>query len=137
MTLTRTLKIALRALRRNVMRAVLTTLGIMIGVGAVIAMTNIGEGSSAMIRRTIASMGANNFLIFPGTAASGGVSFGAGSSLTLTPTDCDAIIRECPEQSGLRTHYSQRVTDDSRIRVSVVAAVACPLNARIAASNVG
>jgi len=95
-TLTRTLKIALRALRRNVMRAVLTTLGIMIGVGAVIAMTNIGEGSSAMIRRTIASMGANNFLIFPGTAASGGVSFGAGSSLTLTPGDCDAIIRECP-----------------------------------------
>jgi ABC-type antimicrobial peptide transport system permease subunit len=96
MTLGRTLKIALRALRRNVMRAVLTTLGIMIGVGAVIAMTNIGEGSSAMIRRTIASMGANNFLIFPGTAASGGVSFGAGSSLTLTPQDCDAIIRECP-----------------------------------------
>jgi len=96
MTLTRTLKIALRALRRNVMRAVLTTLGIMIGVGAVIAMTNIGEGSSAMIRRTIASMGANNFLIFPGTAASGGVSFGAGTSLTLTPQDCDAIIQDCP-----------------------------------------
>ena len=96
MTLTRTLKVALRALRRNVMRAVLTTLGIMIGVGAVIAMTNIGEGSSAMIRRTIASMGANNFLIFPGTAASGGVSFGAGSSLTLTPQDCEAIVRECP-----------------------------------------
>jgi len=96
MTLGRTLKIALRALRRNVMRAVLTTLGIMIGVGAVIAMSNIGQGSSEMIRRSVASMGANNMLIFPGAAATSGVSFGAGSAMTLTPQDCDTIIRDCP-----------------------------------------
>jgi len=96
MNFARTLKTAFRALRRNVMRAVLTTLGIMIGVGAVIAMTEIGQGSSAMIQKTVASMGANNLLIFPGTAASGGVSFGAGSTLTLTPQDCDAVINDCP-----------------------------------------
>jgi ABC-type antimicrobial peptide transport system permease subunit len=92
----RTLRTALRALRRNIMRSILTTLGIIIGVAAVIAMTEIGEGSSSAIQRTISSMGANNLLVMPGTAASGGVSFGAGSVMTLTPEDCDAIIRECP-----------------------------------------
>jgi ABC-type antimicrobial peptide transport system permease subunit len=92
----RTLKTALRALRRNVMRAGLTTLGIVIGVAAVIAMMEIGNGSSAAIQRTIASMGANNILAMPGTAASGGVSFGAGSVMTLTPQDADAIARDCP-----------------------------------------
>jgi len=92
----RTIRTALRALRRNPMRAMLTTLGIIIGVAAVIAMMEIGEGSSKAIQRTIASMGANNLLVMPGTAASGGVSFGAGSVMTLTPQDCEAIIRECP-----------------------------------------
>jgi ABC-type antimicrobial peptide transport system permease subunit len=92
----RTIRTALRALRRNPMRAMLTTLGIIIGVAAVIAMMEIGEGSSKAIQRTISSMGANNLLIMPGTAASGGVSFGAGSVMTLTPQDCEAIIRECP-----------------------------------------
>jgi ABC-type antimicrobial peptide transport system permease subunit len=92
----RTIRSALRALRRNPMRAALTTLGIIIGVAAVITMMEIGKGSSAAIQRTISSMGANNLLIHPGTAASGGVSFGAGSVMTLTPQDCDAVLRECP-----------------------------------------
>ena len=96
MTLTRTLTTALRALRRNIMRAFLTTLGIVIGVGAVIAMMEIGHGSSTAIQKTVASMGANNLTVFPGTAASGGVSWGSGSIMTLTPQDCEAIIRECP-----------------------------------------
>ena len=69
----------MRALRRNPMRAALTTLGIIIGVAAVIVMMEIGKGSSAAIQRTIASMGANILLIHPGAAASGGVSFGGGS----------------------------------------------------------
>ena len=93
----RTIRTALHALRRNVMRSILTTLGIIIGVAAVIAMMEIGHGSSAAIQSTIASMGANNLLIMPGTAASGGVSFGAGSVMTLKPEDCDAILRECPD----------------------------------------
>jgi ABC-type antimicrobial peptide transport system permease subunit len=91
----RTLRSAMKALRRNVMRSVLTTLGIIIGIAAVIAMMEIGQGSSSSIARTIASMGANSVLIFPGTAQSSGVSFGAGSTLTLTPQDCDAILTNC------------------------------------------
>ena len=92
----RIIRTALRALRRNPMRAALTTLGIVIGVGAVIGMMEIGNGSSAAIQNSIASMGANNLLVQPGTAASGGVSFGSGSVMTLTPQDAEAIMRECP-----------------------------------------
>jgi ABC-type antimicrobial peptide transport system permease subunit len=91
----RIFRTAFRALGRNITRAVLTTLGIIIGVGAVIAMMEIGRGSSASIQRTIASMGANNFSVQPGQAASGGVSFGAGSVMTLTPQDAESIDREC------------------------------------------
>jgi len=104
----RTIKTAFRALRRNPMRATLTTLGIIIGVSAVIVMMEIGKGSSAAIQRTIASMGANNLLIHPGTAASGGVSFGAGSAMTLTPQDCDAILRECPAVSNAAPEVQAR-----------------------------
>ncbi len=90
----KTIRTALGGLRRNVMRAALTTLGIIIGVAAVIAMMEIGRGSSSSIQKTIGSMGANNFLIVPGTASSGGVTFGAGSVTTLTPEDAKAIERE-------------------------------------------
>jgi ABC-type antimicrobial peptide transport system permease subunit len=92
----RTIRTAMKALRRNPMRAMLTTLGIVIGVGAVIAMMEIGAGSSSAIQKSISSMGANVLLVLPGTAASGGVSFGAGSVKTLTPEDLEAILRECP-----------------------------------------
>src|SRR5882724_5545826 len=92
----RTLKTAMQSLRRNILRSGLTTLGIIIGVGAVIAMEEIGKGSSTAIQKTIQSMGANNLLIHPGTASSGGVTFGSGSIITLTPQDADAILRECP-----------------------------------------
>jgi macrolide transport system ATP-binding/permease protein len=87
---------ALSGLRRNKLRAALTTLGIIIGVSAVIAMMEIGQGSSSSIQQTIASMGANNILIFPGTASSGGVSFGAGSVMTLTPQDVEDILQGAP-----------------------------------------
>lgn len=96
MTGYRTIITAIKALRRNPMRAMLTTLGIIIGVAAVIAMMEIGEGSSSAIQKTIATMGANVLLVLPGSAASGGVSFGVGSRLTLTPQDCEAILRDCP-----------------------------------------
>jgi ABC-type antimicrobial peptide transport system permease subunit len=92
----RTLRTAFHALRRNIMRSVLTTLGIVIGVSAVIAMMEIGAGSSKAIQKSIASMGADNLIIMPGAAASGGVSFGGGSAMTLTPEDGEAILRECP-----------------------------------------
>ncbi len=92
----RTIRTAMRALRRNPMRAVLTTLGIVIGVGAVIAMTEIGAGSSRAIQKGISSMGANVLLVVPGSVSTGGVNFGTGSYSTLTPQDCEAIMRDCP-----------------------------------------
>src|SRR6201995_1551059 len=95
-TFVRTLKTSITALRRNVMRSALTCLGIIIGVGAVIAMMEIGNGSAVSIQKSIASMGANTLLVFPGTAASGGISWGSGSAMTLTPEDNDAILRDCP-----------------------------------------
>ena len=91
----RILRTALRAIRKNPMRTALTMLGIIIGVGAVIAMMEIGSGSSDAIAKTIARMGANTLLVLPGAATSGGIGFGAGTSMTLTPQDCDAIIRDC------------------------------------------
>jgi ABC-type antimicrobial peptide transport system permease subunit len=100
MKIHRTVRTALLALRRNPMRAMLTTLGIVIGVGAVIAMMEIGNGSSSAIKKSIASMGANTILVLPGTAASGGISFGSGSVMTLTPQDYEAIVRECPSISS-------------------------------------
>jgi len=92
----RTIRAALKALRRNPMRALLTTLGIVIGVAAVIAMMEIGAGSSAAVQKSISSMGANVVLVMPGTATSSGVSFGFGSIMTLTPDDAEAIRRESP-----------------------------------------
>ncbi len=97
----RTMGTALHAIERNAFRSGLTTLGIVIGIAAVIAMMEIGQGSAAMIKQTMASMGANMLTIFPGIASSGGVSFGSGSTVTLTPDDATAIQKECPAVSGV------------------------------------
>src|SRR5262249_30297279 len=87
----RILMLAFHSLGRNVFRSALTTLGIVIGVAAVIAMVEIGQGASAAVQDTIKAMGANTLIIMPGTATSGGVSFGSGSVLTLTPDDAVAL----------------------------------------------
>jgi putative ABC transport system permease protein len=89
-----TLRIALRALARNKLRAFLTMLGIIIGVGAVIAMVAIGEGAKATIRAQIASLGTNVLIIVPGTSNQGGVRVGFGSVNTLVDGDARAIVRE-------------------------------------------
>ena len=94
-----TLRTALRALLRNKMRSVLTTLGVIIGVGAVIAMMEIGQGSRTAMQQSIASMGANLLMILPGAASSGGVTFGGGSVTTLSPQDAEEIGRQCPAVS--------------------------------------
>ena len=86
---------ALRALRRNVMRSVLTILGIIIGIAAVIAMIEIGRGSSSSIEQTIGSLGANVIQIDPNETIVGGVSSGGGGRVTLTAEDADAIRQEC------------------------------------------
>jgi len=89
-----TLRIALKALTRNKLRAFLTMLGIIIGVGAVIAMVAIGEGAKSTIRAQIASLGTNVLIIMPGTSNQGGVRVGFGSVNTLVDGDARAMIRE-------------------------------------------
>jgi ABC-type antimicrobial peptide transport system permease subunit len=96
-----TTKTALGALKRNLLRTMLTTLGIVIGVAAVIAMMEIGNGATIAIRRTMASIGANTLVIVPGALSTSGVNQGAGSVMTLTPQDADAINRECPALSAV------------------------------------
>lgn len=91
----RIVRTAFRALTRNPMRAGLTMLGIFIGVGSVIAMMGIGNGSATAIQKSVASMGANNLTIMPGSTSSGGVNMGMSSAMTLTPDDAEAILK-CP-----------------------------------------
>ena len=89
-----TLRIALRALAINKLRAFLTMLGIIIGVGAVIAMVAIGEGAKATIRSQIASLGTNVLVVLPGTLTQGGVRGGSGGVNTLVDGDAKAMMRE-------------------------------------------
>ena len=91
-----TTKTALGALRRNLLRTMLTTLGIVIGVAAVISMMEIGNGATSAIQKTMASIGANTLVVVPGAMSTSGINQGAGSVMTLTPQDADAITRECP-----------------------------------------
>jgi len=91
-----TLRVALRALNRNKMRSFLTALGIIIGVGAVIAMVSIGEGAKRGIESRFASMGTNLLFVSPGSQNQRGVHGGWGSMTTLKEDDALAIGRECP-----------------------------------------
>jgi len=88
--LIRTIGMALKALTRNPMRTILTTLGVIMGVAAVIAIREIGQGASKSMQDTIASMGSNILLVLPGASQAAGVSTGAGV-VTLTPDDGLAI----------------------------------------------
>jgi putative ABC transport system permease protein len=90
------LRIAYKALGKNKMRTALTMLGIIIGVGAVIAMVSIGQGANAMIKAQIASLGDNLIMIFPGSFSQGGVRSGAGGRTSLTADDAIAIENRCP-----------------------------------------
>lgn len=89
-----TFRLAGRALRRNKMRSLLTMLGIIIGVGAVIAMVGIGNGARSQVEGQIASLGQNMVTVFPGSFSTGGARGGGGSASTLTPEEAVAIARE-------------------------------------------
>jgi len=91
-----TLRVAIRALLRNKMRSFLTTLGIIIGVSAVIAMVAIGEGAKAQVEAQFAAMGSNLLIVLPGSTSSGGMRGGFGSMPTLTWDDLRAIRTEVP-----------------------------------------
>ena len=90
------IRIALRALARNKTRSLLTTLGIIIGIAAVIAVVAVGQGASSMIKSQISTLGSNLITIFPGSSKSGGFHWGMGSQQNLTVDDAEAIARECP-----------------------------------------
>jgi len=90
------LRIALRALMVNKLRSALTMLGIIIGVGAVIAMIAVGSGAKKRIAEQIASMGSNLLIVMSGSSTSGGFRFGAGTVPTLTVDDAKAIQNEIP-----------------------------------------
>jgi putative ABC transport system permease protein len=90
------LRTAFRALARNKLRSALTMLGIIIGVGAVIAMVSVGQGANAMVQDQISSIGTNIMFVWPGSLTSSGVHLGAGAANSLTADDADAIGRECP-----------------------------------------
>jgi len=94
-----TVKISVRALRVNKMRSALTMLGIIIGVAAVITMLAVGTGARQKIGEQIASMGSNQLIVLPGASTSGGARMGAGSQMTLSMGDAEAILKECPAVS--------------------------------------
>jgi len=96
MKLWETIKVAFRALSRNKLRSILTMLGIIIGVGAVIAMISVGQGAQARVQEQIRSIGTNIMFVWPGSLSSSGVHLGAGASNSLTEEDVLAIERECP-----------------------------------------
>src|ERR1700687_5624123 len=91
-----TIRIALRALARNKMRSCLTMLGIIIGVGAVIAMVALGQGAREQVQKQIAAMGSNMLFVGAGNRNRGGVQLGFGNTQTLVYGDLTAIQRECP-----------------------------------------
>src|SRR5438445_5958417 len=106
-----TFNIAFRALRRNKLRSVLTALGIIIGVAAVIAMVGIGNGAKAQVEAQIASLGQNIILVFSGSTTSSGIRTGWGGAGTLKIEDAEAIRREV---SGV-TAVSEEVVSTTQV----------------------
>jgi len=96
MSLWQTVRISIRALFRNKLRSFLTMLGVVIGVGAVVAMVAIGEGAKAQVEATFEAMGSNLLIVLPGTTTAGGARGGFGSRPTLTWDDLDAIRTQLP-----------------------------------------
>ena len=95
------IRIALRALTVNRTRSALTMLGIIIGVGAVIAMVGVGAGATARIQAQIQSIGSNLIMVSPGSLSSNGVRLGSGAMASLTEDDGTAIATECPSVSAV------------------------------------
>ncbi len=96
-----TLLTAWRALRRNLTRSLLTMLGVVIGVAAVIAMVSVGQGADSSVQAQIASLGTNIVMVIPGATTAGGVRSGWGGASTLTVGDAKAIEKECPSVAAV------------------------------------
>ncbi len=100
-------KIALKALSNNKMRCILTMLGIIIGVGSVITMLAIGQGSKQSIKENISEMGSNMIMIHPGTEQRGGVRQSADDQQTLKPSDYEAVANECQYVNAVSPQVSK------------------------------
>jgi putative ABC transport system permease protein len=97
MNLFMTVRIALRALAANTLRSILTMLGIIIGVAAVITMIAVGNGATERVQAQMKGLGSNIMLVIPGGVTQGGVRLGAQTGQGLTEEDAYAIAREVPE----------------------------------------
>ncbi|MBI2320961.1 MAG: ABC transporter permease, partial [Chloroflexi bacterium] len=106
MTITQAMQVALRALAANKLRSALTMLGIVIGVGAVIAMMSVGQGAQSQVTQSIRSMGTNLLFVRPGRTSDAGVRSNLGTAATLTyedamamldPICCPAVAKVAPE----------------------------------------
>jgi putative ABC transport system permease protein len=110
-------RVAGRALLRNRLRSLLTALGVVIGVGAVIAMVAIGEGAKRRVEQTFEAMGTNLLIVLPGSSSSMGMRGGFGSQATLTWLDLKAVRSECKAIAAaspvLSTHTVVRVEDQN------------------------
>jgi putative ABC transport system permease protein len=123
MDIIESVRLATRGLGANKLRSVLTMLGIIIGVGAVVALLSIGQGVQAAITDQIQGIGSNVIFVFPGTLTQGGASFGTGTLATLTLEDAEAIAdpANCPDvaavapqqQRSLQIIYRGRNTNAS------------------------
>jgi putative ABC transport system permease protein len=96
MNLREIIRVALRALARNKLRTILTMLGIIIGVGAVIGTVAIGQGASAQVQQQIQALGDNMIMIFAGSVNTSGVRMGNGANKTLTADDAQAVLQHVP-----------------------------------------
>ena len=101
MNISNLLKVAIYALRRNKLRALLTMLGIIIGVASVITMLAIGQGSKKSIQDQISKMGTNLVFVMPGSQQRGGIQMGNSGAKSLTTKDLEAIRTECPSISDV------------------------------------
>jgi len=100
-------QIAVRALGANKLRAVLTMLGVIIGVGAVVTMVSIGQGARASVAQQVQSLGSNLLTVFPGSAGQGGIRQGAGSLRTLTLDDAAAMAAEIGQVEAVSAEFSR------------------------------
>jgi len=122
MKITDLLRLALHSLKRNKLRTFLTMLGIIIGVGSVIAMLGIGEGSKENIQAQISGLGTNVLIVFPSSSNTGGVRSDAGSAQSLTQADADVIKERCPSVkyvSPIATTRSQVIANGRNWRSAI------------------
>jgi putative ABC transport system permease protein len=108
MNIMRTIRVSLRALGRNKMRSFLTALGIIIGVGAVIAMVSIGQGAKVEVEKRFESMGTNLLFVRPGSRSFRGIHGGGGTFTNLMPADAKAIEENCPDVQYVSPSVSGR-----------------------------